>query len=311
MRLSVLADPGVTAQSCAPDGPDGLAELAVDALVFEARLTPKPCLVDAAGPGSHRDMDLALLVASAESLRPAFAGMTRAAGAGGGLDALRAEIGRIGRRGEAAMLETTGGVNTHRGALWALGLLVTGAARSGGGMAATVMAAARLAASPDPGAPARGVSHGEAARRTFGIGGASAEAAAGFPHVVGTALPVYRSACDAAGPRHAALDALLAVMTTLDDTCILHRGGRPALRLAQRGAADALAAGGAGTAAGMACLQLLDNELTARNISPGGSADLLAAALFVDALLPSGGGWRNRAPSPRSDPDRKAFHWRP
>uniref|UniRef100_UPI001F566777 triphosphoribosyl-dephospho-CoA synthase n=3 Tax=unclassified Anaeromyxobacter TaxID=2620896 RepID=UPI001F566777 len=82
----------------------------------------------------------------------------------------------------------------------------------------------------------------------------------------------------------ARLEALLAVMSTLDDTCLLHRGGPRALQVAQRGAAAALRAGGPGTAAGRAALLALDAELLALNVSPGGSADLLAAVLFLDGV---------------------------
>ena len=107
-----------------------LARLAVSALQREARLTPKPGLVDARGPGAHTDMDLPMLLASAEALEPFFAQIADAAASLAWDVALREEIGAVGRSGEAAMLATTGGVNTHRGALWTLGLLVAGAAHA-------------------------------------------------------------------------------------------------------------------------------------------------------------------------------------
>ena len=82
----------------------------------------------------------------------------------------------------------------------------------------------------------------------------------------------------------ARLDALLSIMSSLDDTCLLYRGGQAALAAAKEGACAVAAAGGSGTALGRECLWQLDDRLLALNASPGGSADLLAAALFVDAV---------------------------
>ncbi|NWE71720.1 triphosphoribosyl-dephospho-CoA synthase, partial [Pseudomonas gingeri] len=106
-----------------------LADFAVEALIDEADLSPKPALVDRRGNGAHSDLHLGLMHASALSLWPMFREMADAAAASGTVDLpLREALGRIGREGEQAMLQTTGGVNTHRGAIWALGLLVAAAA---------------------------------------------------------------------------------------------------------------------------------------------------------------------------------------
>jgi triphosphoribosyl-dephospho-CoA synthase len=82
----------------------------------------------------------------------------------------------------------------------------------------------------------------------------------------------------------ARLDALLSVMSRLDDTCVLYRGGSAALATAKEGALAFEAAGGSGTALGKQRLRQLDRRLLDLNVSPGGSADLLAAALFLDAV---------------------------
>nr|GFC09455.1 hypothetical protein [Tanacetum cinerariifolium] len=106
-----------------------LADLAVDALIDEADLSPKPALVDRRSSGAHKDLHLGLMHASALSLWPAFKEMAEATIEIGEIgQPLREAIGRIGRDGEVAMMRTTQGVNTHRGAIWALGLLVTAAA---------------------------------------------------------------------------------------------------------------------------------------------------------------------------------------
>ena len=106
-----------------------IADLAVAALRAEAELTPKPGLVDRRGSGAHTDMDLGMLLASAEALHEGFAECARAAQEMPLGVELRARLGVIGRMAERQMLAATGGVNTHRGALWALGLLAAGVAR--------------------------------------------------------------------------------------------------------------------------------------------------------------------------------------
>lgn len=260
-----------------------IAELAVTAIRSEAELTPKPGLVDRRGSGAHTDMDLDMLLASAEALRDAFvdcAAAARELTVGGDLRAL---IGRIGRAGEAQMLEATGGVNTHRGALWALGLLSAGAA-VGGSLAGAVDVAARLAAIPDRDAVPT-TSHGALARQRHGARGAAGEAQAGFPHVRLYALPALRGARrSGADESTARLDALLALMARLDDTCVLHRGGPAGLRAIQSGTRAVLSAGGIGTTQGRRHFTALDDLCLMRRLSPGGSGDLLSATLFLDAL---------------------------
>lgn len=135
---------------------DRLADLAVDALIDEADLSPKPALVDRRGNGAHSDLHLGLMHASAFSLWPAFKEMAEAALEFGVVgQPLREAIGRIGREGEAAMMQTTGGVNTHRGAIWALGLLVVAAALEPANQtsAAISLRAARLALIDDRHSP--------------------------------------------------------------------------------------------------------------------------------------------------------------
>jgi triphosphoribosyl-dephospho-CoA synthase len=117
------------------------------------------------------------------------------------------------------------------------------------------------------------------------VPGARGEAWGGFPHVVGVALPALRAARAAGHPEQLArLDALVALIANVDDTCLLYRGGRAALRDAQARARAVLADGGSTSVAGQRALQLLEASLLRRRASPGGSADLLAAALFLDNL---------------------------
>ncbi|QQZ41767.1 triphosphoribosyl-dephospho-CoA synthase [Pseudomonas sp. SK3(2021)] len=264
-----------------------LADLAVDALIDEADLSPKPALVDRRGNGAHRDLHLGLMHASALSLWPAFKEMAEAARQFGtvGLP-LREALGRVGREGEAAMLATTHGVNTHRGAIWALGLLVAAAALEpqASTAGALCLRAARLALLDDRYAP-RPLSHGAQVALRYGVRGAREEAQLGFPAVLQRGLPqLERSRAQGHGEQNARLDALLAIMTGLADTCVLYRAGEAGLQAMQQGAQAVLDAGGSASLAGRRRLHELDQGLLALNASPGGAADLLAACLLIDRI---------------------------
>ena len=264
-----------------------LADAAVQALRDEARLSPKPALVDSRGSGAHADLDLARMLRSARALRRPFADMALAAQGALPDAGLRRRLAAIGRVAEQRMLLATQGSNAHRGAIWALGLLLGARAQLGAAAdAAEVCAtAARIARHPDAHGPDASASHGARAVRRYGVAGARGQACSGFPHVLRWGLPMLRRRLAAgARPEHARLDALLAIMAELDDTCLLHRGGVPALRAAQHGARRVLALGGSAEPAGHAALLALDAELLARNASPGGSADLLSASLFLDSV---------------------------
>lgn len=273
--------------ACEPESCDReLASRAVAALVAEAELTPKPGLVDRRGGGAHGDMDVALMRASATALYDGFARMARAARRHGTPSrALREELAALGRAAERDMFATTGGVNTHRGAVWALGLLTAAAALAPGGAPERLARkAARIARHSDTACPPEALAtNGARATAGYGVHGARGQAQAGFPHVTDVALPALRAVrARGAGETTARLDALLALMAALDDTCVLHRGGTEGLRTVQRGADAVLRSGGAGAEAGRAELNLFDAELTRRRLSPGGCADLLAAALLLD-----------------------------
>lgn len=263
----------------------------MSSLIAEALLTPKPALVDRRGPGAHRDLDLGLLLLSAASLQMSFRRMAERAQAQVPSRSLREDLARIGREAEQVMLAATGGSNAHRGAIWVLGLLVAGRVMCAESATATEVAAiaAQIARLPDRFAP-EFPSNGSRVCERYGVPGARGEAQAGFPHVVEIGLPALQRARERrVAETHAQLDALMAIMAQLPDTCLLHRGGRAALEAAQVGARAVIAAGGTSTAAGWRALQALDADLLERWASPGGCADLFAACLFLD----SGDEWKN------------------
>jgi triphosphoribosyl-dephospho-CoA synthase len=263
-----------------------LADIAVWSLIEEANLTPKPGLVDARGRGAHCDMDLEMLRRSARSLWPTFAAIADEAWQARESICLRERLAQLGREGELDMLRATGGVNTHRGAIWTLGLLCAGAAMLPDGKSAENICAqaSRIARLPDSYA-SRIKSHGQEVCQRFGVSGARGEAESGFPHIIEIGLPMLRSSrSKGLAEKFARLNALVAIMTNLDDTCLLHRGGLSALSLTKAGAKTILRLGGTSTADGFRALYDLDHVLLDLNASPGGSADLLAGVLFLDFI---------------------------
>ncbi|MFJ3306125.1 triphosphoribosyl-dephospho-CoA synthase [Streptomyces sp. NPDC086549] len=262
---------------------DALAQAAVEALTGQLALAPKPGLPD------PRDLDArttrrdhSSLRWSARALAPGLAAMAASARrTGEPTQALRAELGAIGRCAEHSVYLAGGG---HRGALWALGLLVAATALDPRAKHREIASTARkIAAFTDRGAPRR-ASRGSSISAKYGAAGARGEARAGFPHVRRAldALAVARSA--GATEAQARLDALLTVMSTLQDTELLHTAGPLGLRHVQTGAREILEAGGTATEAGAAALTAFDADLHARAWSPRGSAGLLAGALFLDSL---------------------------
>ncbi|ACS85050.1 triphosphoribosyl-dephospho-CoA synthase [Musicola paradisiaca] len=263
-----------------------LAEAATQCLIDEARLSPKPGLVDSRGSGAHQDLNLALMERSAHSLTPTFLRLAQQSWQRPADIALREIIGRLGREGEQDMMQATDGVNTHRGAIWALGLLVSAVAMQGGDACPhqAAQTAATLARLPDRAAPTI-FSNGRKASRRWRVPGAREEAQQGFPHLMTLALPqLNRSRRQGAAECDARLDALMAIMTSLSDTCVLSRAGMAGLEAMQQGARAVLLAGGCAHAQGRRALDRLDQQLLRLNASPGGAADLLAATLFVDRV---------------------------
>jgi triphosphoribosyl-dephospho-CoA synthase len=269
----------------APD-PRAIARVAVASLHAELVLVPKPGLVCPGDRGSHDDMDASTMMRSLFALRHGFIAMAERAADGASFDALQA----IGIETEHAMLRATGGVNTHRGAIFTLGLLVasTAASQSHGQLRCAASLRSTLRERWGRALRVRSVaetSHGLAMAARFDAGGARAEAAEGFPALFGVVLPALQAA-QAAGldARAARLHALMSSIAHVEDTNLLYRGGREGLLFAQAAARDFLATGGVMRADRDDALRAIGRDFVARRLSPGGSADLLAAAIFVDRV---------------------------
>ena len=262
-----------------------IGDLAKQALIAEVTLTPKPGLVDSRNTGSHSDLTLNLMLRSASCLAPFFVDMAQVAHGQPISVWLREQIGEIGRDAEVAMMAETQGVNTHRGAIWALGLLSTATmvADSEERTAERVcVLAGQIASLEDRHAP-NTFSKGKLASNHYQVNGAKQQAQLGFPAITEHALPTLRlSRLLGHSETEARLNALLSLTAHLTDTCVLSRAGLEGQTLLQQRSNEILALGGVSNPQGYALLEQLDGEMIALNASPGGAADLLAATLFVD-----------------------------
>lgn len=268
--------------------------MAVRALINEVYATPKPGLVDSANSGAHSDMALETFLASARALAPYF---TQMACCGycweDAPTQLFPSLRNIGLDSEKAMLEATGNINTHKGALFSVGT-VCGAAgmlyRQKGRISAEELLRFcgeitkpwleedfALMESRKP------RTNGEkiyAAHRLRGIRG---EVADGFPAVREHSLPAFRRMCQAGmGLGYSLSRTLIYLIANVDDTTLLHRGGMEGLVWAKEQAQKELDRNE--LYGSYQRLQELDREFTSRNLSPGGCADLLAVTLLADIL---------------------------
>jgi triphosphoribosyl-dephospho-CoA synthase len=270
---------------------DHVTDAAKAALLAELETWPKPGLVSHVDSGSHTDMDASTFRASATAIAPFYDQLAVAGAAGSGMNTLR----EIGLKAERAMMAATGAVNTHRGAIFGLGLICAAAGAVWAGTAgaglqwranvlgATVRQRWGQAIMRGP-IPLH--SHGTNALRLFGAGGARAQAAAGFPHAIAVGLPALRLGRRLApgDPEAARVQSFFAILASVEDTNLLYRGGTGGLRYAQEAAAGFLGQGGVEQPDWREHAGAVHRAFVDRRLSPGGCADLLAITLLLDAL---------------------------
>ena len=251
-----------------------IGRAAIAALYDELALAPKPGLVSFVDTGSHTDMDATTFMRSLFALRRYFPRIAMLGVAGAPFEALEA----AGVAAEARMLQATGGVNTHRGAVFTLGLICAAAGSRQRLMACwgEALQARRHRTS---------ASNGQRAARALGLQSVGEEAALGFPIVFDCAVPALAEARRQGLDNQAArLQTFFHIMAELDDTNLAHRGGLAGLRFAQSQARAFLDAGGAARPDAVAHAQRIHQAFIARRLSPGGAADVLAAAGLIERL---------------------------
>ena len=270
-----------------------IADTMRQALITEATLTPKAGLVDAVHNGGHSDMNLALFLRSADAIAPylgdcAATGMTFAGHPAS--PALLAAIRPIGLAAEAAMRAATGGVNTHKGAIFAFGLTAAALgkrlAEQHAATLADVQADVRALCAEILAELRQGDcdSAGKRGYARHGISGARGEAASGFATVSAHALPLYQQELAADGnERRALLAALVALYAANDDSTTLARVGLDGLRAHQHWARTLLAdrATLADEARLSDAIAAYARNCAAKRLSAGGSADLLALTAWL------------------------------
>ncbi len=256
------------------------------ALYDELELWPKPGLVSFVDSGSHVDMDARTFMRSLFALRHTFPALALRGAEGAPFAALESE----GIAAEGRMLCATNGINTHRGAIFTLGLLCAAAGRCTAlglrindvNLRNTLLAT--WGADLSERAQRSRNSNGSRVAQQFGLRSVGMEAADGFPVLFETVWPCLREALErGASPRLAKVEALFAAMAVLDDTNLVHRGGLEGLCFVQHAAHAFLDRDAARRDIEKDALSL-HHELVIRRLSPGGSADLLAAACWLQRV---------------------------
>lgn len=251
-----------------------IAHLATQALQAELDTTPKPGLVDKDNNGAHRDMDYALMQRSIDTLHPYFVKLALL----GCADTLptHTSIRDIGIEAEKAMLSATNGVNTHKGALFSMGLAVVAAVHEKNTDSLQTTIKALAACFPDTSG-----THGSKAKQlskgTTAIKGALDNAREGYEMLFAEWLPFYierRKEHDA----HTLHKTMLRIMCDLDDTNVIYRTDLATAEEVKQEARALL------DSFSEAALKDMDRHYTTRNISPGGAADMLSLTVFVGSV---------------------------
>ena len=278
-----------------------IGELAYQALLQEARLSPKPGLVDALTNGAHRDMNLQTFEKSAVALKPFFVDFVLKGIATADLpeNEVLTQIRPLGMLAEQAMFRATENVNTHKGAIFSFGLICTAMGRmaqlSGfqpNNAFFDVKNICELAAKFVAGLtkelehyPAHlPMTAGVKLFREYGLIGARGEAEGGFQHIQ-TLLPLFDEYHQLDG-EHRLLIILLHLMANNPDTNVVHRGGLTGLQFVQQSAVDLLKDQSLVLDKIKLTQALIkfDEACILRNLSAGGSADLLALTIFFLSL---------------------------
>ena len=271
-----------------------LGALAAKALLYEVCTTPKPGLVDRKNNGSHRDMDVFTFLDSTAALLPYFEEAVRLGMETRDLPPQETfrRLRQAGAAGERAMFRATGGVNTHKGAVFTLGTVCAAAGRlwTAEGFSKDLDAALALcgemsaqAVQKDFEAIRRKGAHttGQRLYLEHGLEGIRGELSRGLPAVAQIGLPTLRRRLEAGDSlEQAGVQVLLALMAQVVDTNLIARGGLEGQQWAMEQTKNLPQ----GRAATRQETEELDRALIERNLSPGGCADLLAITYFLEFL---------------------------
>ncbi|UHL65623.1 triphosphoribosyl-dephospho-CoA synthase MdcB [Paralcaligenes sp. KSB-10] len=276
-----------------------LGRLAIRSLHAELILYPKPGLVSLVDCGSHHDMTAATFLHSMFSLRHYFINIAEA----GMNNAPFAALKHLGMEAEVRMLSATGGINTHRGAIFSLGLLCAAMGHCRAHRVTLSARAIRSALSTTWGGALAGhmhststdasISHGAQVAMHHAASGAREEAALGFPSIFDIALPALERTLEAGrNTTCARIDSFFSLMAHISDTNVYHRGGMAGAATVRNLAQQFLALGGTAHPNWESHALDCHHTFVRQRLSPGGAADLLAATCLVHSVL-SNCRWNN------------------
>ena len=264
------------------------ARYACQALLYEVAITPKPGLVDRENSGSHRDMDFFTFQASAAALQPYFAQCVRIGRQGGAPEKTLRALRLPGKLAEAEMRRATGGINTHKGAIFSMGILCGALGRLDREIwgnpdrildECAAMAKGIVSEDYRDLTPETAKTAGQKLYLRYGITGVRGQAEAGFPAVREVGLPaLYTALGIGMDINEAGCAALLELIVHTADTNMIHRGGYEGMLRAKLEVKSALERDGFYR---RQTLEELDAYFIENNLSPGGSADLLALTLLL------------------------------
>jgi triphosphoribosyl-dephospho-CoA synthase len=262
--------------------PEQIAFEVESALKEELESYPKPGLVSYVDNGSHKDMNAGHFKVSIEVLRDYFRDIASA----GMRAADMTELRQLGIAAEKKMFDANGGVNTHRGAIFTLGLLAAAAGyklafKSPEKLGDIVI---RLWGKSIMSFEAHENSHGTEVARRYGCCGAKDEAAGGFKSVYIFGLPAFKSAMESHCRNTARTHAFFVMLEKTQDTTLLFRGGLDGLEFARKAAGEFNRCGGVNSPDWEKVALGIHLEFIKRNLSCGGIADLLAATVFIQRM---------------------------
>ena len=265
---------------------------ALKGLLYEVSLNPKPGLVDPVSMGSHTDMNMFTFIDSSLSLKSYLDKAFKLGRNFEGSDlkllfnALRAE----GVLAEQTMFNATNNVNTHKGAIFSLGIWVTAIAYSTKDGSATMTEVRRVIQrmvegliEKDLASNRVAMTAGEQQFQTYQLTGIRGEAVNGFPGVAEIAVPFLQATFGTMTQR--LLDTLMKIAATLEDSTLIKRAKTPdVLAEMKEWTSIYFKLGGSHTKQGMKYLYDLDRVFIERNLSIGGSADTLILTIFIGQL---------------------------
>ncbi len=250
--------------------------LAVNALKQELDLTPKPGLVDSHDNGAHSDMDYSIMLKSINALRTFF---TKLALMSYGTTLPEASmLQQIGIEAEKEMLHATGGVNTHRGALFSMGLAVVAACHCIALGKDDISNWSQTIATIASQMPGGSDTHGANIKRKHSVAGALELAQNGYKELTNFWLKYFIDNKADGSIKH---KTLLLIMSELDDTNIIHRVGYEMAQQVKREAAHLL------KNFSIEGLEQMNRRFIESNISPGGAADMLSLTIFLSSFKKS------------------------